>query len=101
MSGLVQNSKHFPHTGNEAPRLWVENYRAVVGGCRRIPRPLSEHAGGRGRKLEGWGGMFLISQNYSASYKMSGSGLLSNNLVVLSSTYSCRNRTVCQVVSWY
>lgn len=87
MLNLVQNSKHFSHTGNEAPCLWVENSTALVGGCWRIPRPLSEHVGGGDRKLEGWGrGVFLISQNCSASYKMSGSGLPPNSLVLFSST---------------
>lgn len=52
MSGLVWNSKRFPRTGKGAPCLWVKDYRAVVGGLRGIPKPLSEHAGGGGRKLE-------------------------------------------------
>lgn len=47
--------------------LGVERYRALVGGCRRIPRRLSEHAGVRVEAERK--GVFLILQKYSAAYK--------------------------------
>lgn len=79
---------------NAAPawEVWGENYR--------VPRPLSDYIGVGGRRLEGRG-MVLILQKYSASYKMSGSRLLSNNVLVLSSTHSYQTPTICWAPSWY
>jgi hypothetical protein len=54
----------------------------------RNKRPLFEHIGNRGwRWVER--GMLLILQKNSASHKISGSGLLSKNLVVGSSANGC------------
>lgn len=54
MSGLVQDLKHFLHTGNEVPHLRPVGWelQSWYWWSPENPRPLSEHVGVGGWRLE-------------------------------------------------